>query len=171
MDLQISKPLTLPCGLKLPNRLVKAAMAEQMADGRHLPGEIFRASYGEWADGGWGLLLTGKPSQHLPSATVLIPQATSKSTQIISADQKTQQSMQPKNHMSSTPGRNGHQPVLETAHQQSCKSTTQDDSLLSGPASAVCFRRPSRPALCHSIWAMGSCRDCSDPSSSARRRR
>ncbi|KAI0543235.1 NADH:flavin oxidoreductase/NADH oxidase [Xylaria digitata] len=42
----LSQPLTLKCGLTLPNRLVKAAMAECMADGYGIPS-------------GWGMLITG----------------------------------------------------------------------------------------------------------------
>lgn len=58
MSLEISHPLTLPSGLVLPNRLVKAAMAEGMAkDG--LPDPALRSSYAKWADGGWGMILTG----------------------------------------------------------------------------------------------------------------
>ncbi|KAM0327508.1 hypothetical protein ACHAQA_005796 [Verticillium albo-atrum] len=59
MDLQLNTPLTLKCGLTLPNRLVKAAMTEQMADGSHLPTPHFLRAYEAWASGGWGLLLTG----------------------------------------------------------------------------------------------------------------
>ncbi|KXH26183.1 NADH:flavin oxidoreductase/NADH oxidase [Colletotrichum simmondsii] len=55
----IAKPLTLACGLSLPNRLTKAAMAENMADGEGLPSPAFHSPYAEWADGGWGLVLTG----------------------------------------------------------------------------------------------------------------
>ncbi|KAH8194281.1 hypothetical protein TruAng_011554 [Truncatella angustata] len=36
-DLHIAQPLTLSCGLTLPNRLANAAMAEQMADKQGLP--------------------------------------------------------------------------------------------------------------------------------------
>ncbi|KAF6785720.1 fmn binding protein [Colletotrichum sojae] len=56
----IAKPLTLKCGLTVPNRLTKAAMAENWADKDSLPvdKEIYDA-YGAWADGGWGLVLTG----------------------------------------------------------------------------------------------------------------
>lgn len=58
MDLHLSKPLTLPSGLVLPNRLAKAAMAESMArDGQPTP--AMRRAYGAWADGGWGMVLTG----------------------------------------------------------------------------------------------------------------
>lgn len=55
----IAKPLTLACGLSLPNRLTKAAMAENMADSEGLPSPAFHSPYAEWADGGWGLVLTG----------------------------------------------------------------------------------------------------------------
>lgn len=59
MDLQISKSLTLPSGLVLPNRLVKAAMAEGMASKDGLPTPALRTSYAQWADSGWGMILTG----------------------------------------------------------------------------------------------------------------
>ncbi|KAM6537957.1 hypothetical protein FALCPG4_003853 [Fusarium falciforme] len=56
----LSEPLTLPCGLTLPNRLVKAALAEQMADCQQLPTPAqFTRTYGAWADGGWGMIMTG----------------------------------------------------------------------------------------------------------------
>lgn len=58
MALQISQPLTLPSGLTLPNRLVKAAMAEALSpDG--LPAANLTSAYAVWADGGWGMKLTG----------------------------------------------------------------------------------------------------------------
>lgn len=59
MNSDISNPLTLKCGLTLKNRLVKAAMAENMADKDSLPTELFYKAYGEWAQGGWGMILTG----------------------------------------------------------------------------------------------------------------
>ena len=59
-SLHIGKSITLKCGLTLPNRLVKAATTEQMADKDQLPDEKLNHAYGQWADGGWGLLLTGK---------------------------------------------------------------------------------------------------------------
>ncbi|KAM0352341.1 hypothetical protein ACHAPU_002006 [Fusarium lateritium] len=59
-DLLLSKPLQLPCGLTLPNRLVKAALAEEMADRESLPTTAqLERTYGAWADGGWGMILTG----------------------------------------------------------------------------------------------------------------
>lgn len=60
MDSKIAEPLTLKCGLKLPNRLVKASLAEGMADKQNnIPGQVFHRVYGEWAEGGWGMILTG----------------------------------------------------------------------------------------------------------------
>ncbi|KAL4807986.1 hypothetical protein BDV18DRAFT_134085 [Aspergillus unguis] len=59
MGADIKEPLKLPCGLVLPNRLVKAAMAEGMADKGYLPGERIFKAYSEWAKGGWGGILTG----------------------------------------------------------------------------------------------------------------
>lgn len=61
MSLEISKPITLPSGLVLPNRLVKAAMAEAMAGPAtdYLPNDAMNQSYTAWADAGWGMVLTG----------------------------------------------------------------------------------------------------------------
>lgn len=57
----LSESVTLPCGLELPNRLAKAAMAETMSSS-HIPDEAFSKVYGNWADGGWGMIMTGTPS-------------------------------------------------------------------------------------------------------------
>ncbi|KAI9643496.1 hypothetical protein NHQ30_008115 [Ciborinia camelliae] len=54
----LSEDITLPCGLSLPNRLCKGAMAEAMST-THVPDETFLKAYGTWADGGWGMILTG----------------------------------------------------------------------------------------------------------------
>lgn len=59
MDLEIAKPLTLPCGLTVPNRLAKAAMAEGWGDKNKLPHQRLIETYGSWADGEWGLVMTG----------------------------------------------------------------------------------------------------------------
>lgn len=59
MDLQIAKPITLPVsGLTLPNRLAKAAMAEAMCP-KGVPTPALIAAYEKWAQGGWGLVMTG----------------------------------------------------------------------------------------------------------------
>jgi 2,4-dienoyl-CoA reductase-like NADH-dependent reductase (Old Yellow Enzyme family) len=55
----LARPLVLPCGATLPNRLAKAAMTEGVAD------RLLRATarherlYRAWSEGGAGLLLTG----------------------------------------------------------------------------------------------------------------
>ncbi|EGR52420.1 uncharacterized protein TRIREDRAFT_53868 [Trichoderma reesei QM6a] len=58
-QLKLQEPITLPCGLRLPNRMVKAAMAENCADDDYLPGENILKLYEMWAEGGWGAILTG----------------------------------------------------------------------------------------------------------------
>src|SRR5471032_34763 len=52
-------PLTLPNGLTIPNRLVKAAMEENMAASGQCPGAALHNLYGVWAHGGAGLIITG----------------------------------------------------------------------------------------------------------------
>ncbi|KAF2266078.1 FMN-linked oxidoreductase [Lojkania enalia] len=54
----LASPIKLPCGLTFPNRLVKAAMAESMADDSK-PGDAYITAYNTWGTGGWGSLLTG----------------------------------------------------------------------------------------------------------------
>lgn len=58
----ISEPLTLPCGLTLPNRLVKCPMQETMAEAPFFdpPTEQFRRLYGKWGHARYGLLITGQ---------------------------------------------------------------------------------------------------------------
>ncbi|KAL3608694.1 hypothetical protein FPOAC2_03701 [Fusarium poae] len=59
-ELLLSQPLQLKCGLTLPNRLIKAALAEEMADGQNLPTTAqMERTYGAWAEGGWGMVMTG----------------------------------------------------------------------------------------------------------------
>lgn len=55
----IFQPLTLPNGRRLPNRLVKAAMEEGLAEAGQVPGAGFVRLYRRWAKGGVGLMLTG----------------------------------------------------------------------------------------------------------------
>lgn len=55
----IADPLTLPCGVRLKNRLVKAAMTEGLADTQNRATARHAALYARWAKGGAGLLLTG----------------------------------------------------------------------------------------------------------------
>ncbi|KAL2840929.1 FMN binding oxidoreductase [Aspergillus pseudodeflectus] len=62
MESTIAKPLTLNCGLQLKNRLVKAALVECMADESNLPTDLHTNLYRQWAEGGWGMVLTGSVS-------------------------------------------------------------------------------------------------------------
>jgi len=55
----LAHPLDLPCGVTLPNRLVKAAMTELLADARNCATPAHAALYRAWAENGPGLMLTG----------------------------------------------------------------------------------------------------------------
>ena len=55
----LSQPLTLPCGLTIPNRIAKSAMSEQLADRHGSPTQEIEQLYAAWARGGAGLLVTG----------------------------------------------------------------------------------------------------------------
>ncbi|MFT5923830.1 MAG: 2,4-dienoyl-CoA reductase-like NADH-dependent reductase (Old Yellow Enzyme family) [Paraglaciecola sp.] len=59
MTSSIFTPFTLPNGQVLKNRLVKAAMEENLATSEHLPGTELKRLYKVWADGGVGLIITG----------------------------------------------------------------------------------------------------------------
>lgn len=52
-------PLTLPCGLVLPNRIMKAALSEGMANKWNAPDQRLERLYTTWGKGGYGLILTG----------------------------------------------------------------------------------------------------------------
>ncbi|KAJ5473575.1 hypothetical protein N7475_003141 [Penicillium sp. IBT 31633x] len=58
MPSPLADPVKLPCGLVLPNRLSKAAMAEMLAK-TNQPTEGLLDAYEQWSDGGWGSILTG----------------------------------------------------------------------------------------------------------------
>ncbi|MGL3819972.1 NADH:flavin oxidoreductase/NADH oxidase family protein [Sphingopyxis sp. R3-92] len=55
----LEKPLTLPCGAILPNRIAKAAMTEGMATPGGRPTPALDRLYCLWSDGGAGLLIGG----------------------------------------------------------------------------------------------------------------
>lgn len=59
MSSLIAQPITLQNGLTLPNRLAKSAMAENLADKDLLPTDDIFSAYKTWAEGGWGLIITG----------------------------------------------------------------------------------------------------------------
>ena len=50
---------TLPSGLALKNRVVKAAMEENLAEANQTPSQVLKNVYREWAKGGCGLIITG----------------------------------------------------------------------------------------------------------------
>lgn len=73
MDWTIAQPIKLKCGLVLKNRLVKAAMAECMADNDGLPTVKHNNVYKEWGNGGWGMIITGMPVLSSNHATIPAP--------------------------------------------------------------------------------------------------
>ncbi|KAK0516035.1 hypothetical protein JMJ35_002069 [Cladonia borealis] len=58
----IAQPITLPCGLTLPNRLVKCPMQETLATPPFYdpPMDKFRNLYNQWANAKYGLIITGQ---------------------------------------------------------------------------------------------------------------
>ena len=58
-DVTIENELVLPCGVRIKNRLCKAAMTEGLADPANRATTKHQTLYGRWADGGAGILLTG----------------------------------------------------------------------------------------------------------------
>ncbi len=57
--MQLSDPLTLPCGTVVPNRIAKSAMTEGLADASGHANERHVDLYRLWSEGGAGLLITG----------------------------------------------------------------------------------------------------------------
>ncbi|MGP0012248.1 MAG: hypothetical protein ACLPL7_06065, partial [Pseudomonas sp.] len=55
----LGSPFVLPNGCVLKNRLVKAAMSEQLGDRRHNPSPGLPILYQQWAEGGIGLSISG----------------------------------------------------------------------------------------------------------------
>ena len=53
----LSQPLTLPCGVQLKNRLIKAAMSDSLGDGEGNATNTQMRLYERWADGGAALSL------------------------------------------------------------------------------------------------------------------
>ncbi|SIS96682.1 NADH:flavin oxidoreductase/NADH oxidase family protein [Neptunomonas antarctica] len=56
----LSRPLELPCGAVLKNRLVKSAMSDSLADGEGNPTEAQIRLYERWAEGGVALSIIGE---------------------------------------------------------------------------------------------------------------
>ena len=57
--MNLQKPLTLPCGEILQNRIAKSAMSENMSPKHHAPTQPIIQLYDRWAKGGAGLIITG----------------------------------------------------------------------------------------------------------------
>jgi 2,4-dienoyl-CoA reductase-like NADH-dependent reductase (Old Yellow Enzyme family) len=51
--------LTLPNGQVLPNRIMKSALSEALADKRNAPDDRLEQLYRTWSRGGYGLIITG----------------------------------------------------------------------------------------------------------------
>ncbi|GFD70928.1 2,4-dienoyl-CoA reductase [Tenacibaculum sp. KUL113] len=58
-DSILYSPYTLPCGVTVRNRLVKAAMEENMSSKGNIPGESLYSLYRYWAHGHLGMVITG----------------------------------------------------------------------------------------------------------------
>ncbi|MFG2226277.1 NADH:flavin oxidoreductase/NADH oxidase family protein [Streptomyces sp. NPDC048644] len=69
MTSELFSPLSLRSGAALGNRIVKAAMEENMAADGQLPGRELLALYRRWAAGGTGLLITGNVMVHAEALT------------------------------------------------------------------------------------------------------
>jgi 2,4-dienoyl-CoA reductase-like NADH-dependent reductase (Old Yellow Enzyme family) len=55
----LQQAFTLPCGVILPNRMVKSAMSENNADEGGKPSERIIKLYKTWGEGGTGILISG----------------------------------------------------------------------------------------------------------------
>lgn len=55
----LADAVELPCGQQLPNRLMKSALSEGLADASGAPGQRLENLYANWRDGGFGLVVTG----------------------------------------------------------------------------------------------------------------
>ncbi|KAH6714905.1 oxidoreductase protein-like protein [Leptodontidium sp. MPI-SDFR-AT-0119] len=51
--------VVLPCGLVLPNCLVKSAKVEPFSGNNYIPDEHSKKLYSAWAKGEWGMILIG----------------------------------------------------------------------------------------------------------------
>ena len=55
----LNQSFTLPCGVTIPNRIVKSAMSENNADSGGKPSERIITLYETWGKGGTGILISG----------------------------------------------------------------------------------------------------------------
>ncbi|MCY3877798.1 MAG: NADH:flavin oxidoreductase/NADH oxidase family protein [Rhodobacteraceae bacterium] len=59
-EAELGRPLELPCGATLKNRLIKSAMSDSLGDGAGNPTETQKRLYKRWAEGGAALSLIGE---------------------------------------------------------------------------------------------------------------
>jgi 2,4-dienoyl-CoA reductase-like NADH-dependent reductase (Old Yellow Enzyme family) len=57
--ISLHDPLALPNGQVLPNRIMKSALSEALADKRNAPDHRLVQLYRRWSQGGYGLIITG----------------------------------------------------------------------------------------------------------------
>lgn len=79
----LGRPLELPCGVTLKNRLAKSAMSDSLGDGEGNPTEAQMRLYERWAEGGVALSLIGEVQgdpryPEKPGNLVLVPDAIQK---------------------------------------------------------------------------------------------
>lgn len=84
----LGRPLDLPCGVRLKNRLIKAAMSDSLGDGAGNTTEAQIRLYERWAEGGTALSLIGEvqTSPHYPEKPgnlVLVPDADLPALQVL----------------------------------------------------------------------------------------
>ncbi|KAK4047695.1 hypothetical protein OIV83_005203 [Microbotryomycetes sp. JL201] len=139
----LSRPLTLPCGLELPNRLVKAAMEEILGTTEHDPSKRHFRLYSEWSKGKWGLVITGNvmvASKYIGSPVdVCVPFSSSK---------RYQQSLEEFKHWHSASNKHNKTPtIIQLCHsgRQSMRGSGRSVFEPSVAPSAVCVK--PRPGL------------------------
>lgn len=76
----LGRPLELPCGVSLKNRLIKSAMSDSLGDGEGNPTVAQMRLYERWAEGGAALSLIGEVQAtplypEKPGNLVLVPDA------------------------------------------------------------------------------------------------
>ncbi|MDE0698290.1 MAG: NADH:flavin oxidoreductase/NADH oxidase family protein [Boseongicola sp.] len=77
-EAELGRPLELPCGATLKNRLIKSAMSDSLGDGAGNPTETQTRLYERWAEGGAALSLIGEMQvdpryPERPGNLVLVP--------------------------------------------------------------------------------------------------
>lgn len=71
----LNQSFVLPCGKSIPNRILKSALSEGIAEANGRPSEALFNLYDQWGKGGAGVLFTGNvmvDKDHLVNANVMI---------------------------------------------------------------------------------------------------